>query len=115
MDLTEMIEHITLGDIAQALVFIIGLLGSIAYLKAHIHEWVLGDIDNKLEEIHSDSSKNYIVLFLEDLERGEEVSSTAIQRFYELYDDYIAKGKNGYIKSKVKELQDKGVLKTISD
>lgn len=113
MVLTDLMKNITLGDISQALIFIAGLLGSIAYLKKHIHEWVLGDTDKKLEQIQSDSCKDYIVLILEDLERGEKVSDTALQRFYERYGEYTSKGNNGYIKAKVKELVEQGVLKTV--
>ena len=109
------LSNLTLGDIAQAFVFLSGLIGSILYLKAHIHEWVLGDTDKKLEAMEMEACKDYIVRVIGDLERDEKLSETEIQRFYDRYDPYVKKGYNGYIKAKVEELQSTGKLKTFID
>ena len=107
------LSNLTLGNFAEALVFITGLLGSIAYLKANIHKWVLGDIDKKLEAIQMESCKDYLVQNIGNMERGVKLSQTEIQRFYDRYKIYGDLGGNGYIRSEVEALEEKGILSTI--
>ena len=109
MDVTSL----TVGEISNTILFIVALIGGIIYLKQHIHDWVLGGTDKKLDEIQMESCKDYLVIVIGDLERGTKLSDTELQRFYDRLGMYKKKGGNGYIQAKVNELQELGILKVI--
>ena len=107
------VAELTMGEISNTILFIVALIGGIIYLKQHIHDWVLGSTDKKIDEIQMESCKDYLVMVIGDLERGTHLSDTELQRFYDRLDMYHKKGGNGYIQAKVKDLQELGILKVI--
>lgn len=116
-------EGITLGQVAAALVFIVGFIGSISYLKGHLKDWIgdsvkdrfdavdrnINDLKRRIDDVDLANCKNFLVSALKDIETGaaDEIEK---ERFYEQYEHYTANGGNSYIKSKVEKLKKEGKL-----
>lgn len=66
-------------------------------------------MDQKHEKSDLAMCQNFLVNCLTNFERGIG-DQAMIQRFWKQYDYYIGKGKNSYIKSRVKELEADGKL-----
>lgn len=97
-------ENITLGQIGTALAFIVGLIGSITYLKMTINKSIantLEPINKKIDKLDLNQCRNYLVDFLTDIENGITKDDIQIKRAYEIYDHYKndLKG-NSYIHDK---------------
>lgn len=108
-----MFENITLGNISAFLVFLVGLISGVEFLLVRLRKLFdkkLEPLNTKLVEIGLSSDKNYLVRFLADVEQGNPVDETEIQRFYEIYSHYIKDGGNSYVKHKVEKLQKEGKL-----
>ena len=110
-------EGITLGQISLAITFIVGLISGIGYLSTMSRKWIksalkeeLTDITMKLDKVDLESTKNYLVTTLADVERGKTLDEIEKQRFYEQYQHYQEKGGNSYIKHKAEEVKNKGWL-----
>ena len=71
----------------------------------------LTDIDEKLTKVDKETCKNFLVRCLADVERGETLSETELERFSEQYDHYVKDlRQNTYIKDKVRKLKAEGKL-----
>lgn len=117
-------DTITIGQIAVALTFVIGIISSISYLKTHLKEWISGSLkDNfdkidknldaitkRVEEVDLQACKNYLVLFLADIEKGVPVDEIEKERFFEQEEHYYKLGGNSYIKKKIEALEKEGKL-----
>lgn len=117
-------EDITIGQVGAALAFIVGFFGGVAYLK-NVLKGILSSVvkqelepmrkqmdemQQKIDRVDMESCKNFLVRCLSELERGESISETERERFWEQYEHYIEKGHNSYIKSKVEQLRKQGKL-----
>lgn len=124
------IQSLTLEQISVAILFIVGLIGGVKYLKNGIKEGLedflsktldarfktlndkLNEIQDSVTELDVYTTKNFLVRFLADVERENYIYEPEKQRFWEEYDHYTKSlGKNSYIKEWVKDLQDAGKLK----
>ena len=117
-------ENITIGQFAAAIALIVGLITGIKYLNKTIKEWInaalndrfgnlekkIEEQDQKLNELDIDECKNYIILFISKVNNGERIEDIELQRFYSLYEHYLDKGENSFIKTKVEELKEKKFL-----
>lgn len=124
-------ESITIGQIAIAVAFIAALITGGVKIKDSVKKWLTSVLSEKFEEqkkatdeikksvddlrrqlctVDLENCKNYLVTFLAELERGEVKDEIEVQRFYEEYEHYTAKGGNSYVKEKVNKLKSKGVL-----
>lgn len=65
----------------------------------------ISDLEKTINISDMESCKNFLVRCLADVERGEPMSETESQRFYEQYEHYIENGGNTYIEHKVEALQ----------
>lgn len=99
-------EHITLGEIGNVFAYIVGLGASVA---AIVH-FVAKAVNKVFIPYALDSAKDYLVLFLARLERGEPVDNIEVERFHERYTFYTEHGGNSYIKDKVEKLKKDGKL-----
>jgi hypothetical protein len=71
----------------------------------------LTDIDDKLAKVDKETTKNFLVRCLADVERGDSLSETELERFSEQYDHYVKDlRQNTYIKDKVRKLKSEGKL-----
>ena len=117
-------EQITLGQIALGLTFIVGLIGSIKYLREHIHEWISGSLSDQFEAIDDkfdklteqidgvdmNATKNFLVARLAEVEKGSQMDEIERERFWEQYEHYSKIGGNSYIQRKVEQLKEDGKL-----
>lgn len=115
-------ENITLGQIAGAIGLLAVIVGGYVKLYTMIKE-KLGDIvsealkplndsileiNQRLDVVDMESCKNFLVRCIADIERGQDMSETEAERFWEQYDYYIKSGKNTYVKNKVEKLRKEG-------
>ena len=117
-------EQITLGQIGLAVTFIVGLIGGISYIKKHVQAWIndtlkvqfasidakIQHLDDKMEGIDVATCKNFLVARLAEIEKGIPMDEIEKERFWEQYEHYSKHGGNSYIKNKLDELQEKGLI-----
>lgn len=105
-------ENITLGDIAKVLGFVVGIGGSIAYLKNALTKSInktLQPINKKIDNLELSSTKTDLVNFMSQVENGQ-VSPEQVQNAYNLFDRYEKLGGNGFIHSKWEKLKKEGKI-----
>lgn len=118
-------ENITIGQIAVALVFLLGLWASVESIVKKVSKVFdssldkklkpinekMDKLDGKIDKVDSQATKNFLVSRLDAIERGEAVSEITKQRIYEEFEHYTydLKG-NSYIKKKFEKLQKDGQL-----
>ena len=119
------VQDLTLEQISVAILFIVGLIGGVKYLRKEIREALdklldekLSGINTKLDkmqdsitELDTQTTKNFLVRYLADIEREDVIFDTERQRFWEEYDHYTEElGKNSFIKEWVSRLNREGKL-----
>lgn len=123
--MAEMIKNATLLDISIVVIFIVGLIKGVKYLKKTIKEFFQGllndqfeamnkkldDMQDTMTSIDTQSCKNFLVRYLADIDRGAFIYESERQRFWEEYDHYIKDlGENSFIKEWVAKLKEEGKL-----
>ena len=117
-------DVITIKDISTGLALIVGLLTSTTYINKTLKEWIsknfnekvepfndkLNELDNKITSVDLGTCKNYLTRSLADLEKGNCLSDTELERFWEQYEHYLDNGGNSYIKHRVEKLQQENKL-----
>ena len=117
-------EQITLGEIGIAVAFLVALISGLGYLVTQVKKWITKLLEQQFQEIYDridnlqkqmeivdmESTKNYLVGFLSDVEKGAMIDEIQKERFYEQYEHYQKAGGNSYIKQKVEQLQSKNYL-----
>ena len=105
-------ENITLGDIAIALAFIVGLMGSIVYLKNVLTKSIdktLKPINSKIDALEMSYIKTDLVNFMSQAEIGQ-ISKEQNFNAHELYDRYCKLGGNSYVHDKWEKLRKEGKI-----
>lgn len=115
----------TLVNLAEIVTFLGGLIAGLTYLNKTLKKWLttvfkeqfgqidkrFGEIENRLDKSDKEATKNYLVQFISTVKRGEIISETEKQRFYEQYEHYTEDlDGNSYIKSEVEALKSKGYI-----
>lgn len=117
-------ENITIGQIALAVTFLVGLIGGLGYLKTHLKEWVgqsvkdqfvqmdskIEQINRRLDNVDLENCKNFLVTVITEVEKGGWLHEVERERFWEEYEHYVKLGGNSYIKKKVEQLEQDGKL-----
>ena len=110
-------ENLTLGQLAADLGIIVAILGGFGLLytklKGALEKIIteqLKPISDQLNKVDTETTKNFLVRCIADIERGDEMSETEKERFYEQYEHYVSLGGNTYIKAKVEKLIAEGKL-----
>lgn len=112
-------ENITLGQIAEWVAFFVALIGGLTYLHLQLKKWVsamlkdefepinkkLDSVSETLDSVDLENCKNFLVVILADIEKGNQLDEIEKERFWEEYGHYINKGGNSYIKTKVERLK----------
>lgn len=125
-----MLQKLTLEQLSIAIIFIGSLIAGIKYLKKELEDCLkdfleklldkqFKDVNDKLDTMQSSlrtldvqATKNFLVRYLADIERGEHIYDSEKQRFWEEYDHYIKDlGENSFIKEWVARLKEDGKLK----
>lgn len=110
-------ESLTLGELAKALTFFMGLIGSIKYIKSGTVKSLSKVIDNRLEpirkeikDLREETSKNNLssiktdLINLMELADKEIISTEQKIRAHETYDYYRQHGGNSYVHDKWERL-----------
>jgi hypothetical protein len=112
-------------QISVGILFIVGLIGGVKYLKTEIinffdklldskFQTTNGKIDNVAKELRNldvQTTRNFLVRYLADTERGQYLYDTEKEQFWKEYDHYIDDLKeNSFIKKWVEHLEDQGKL-----
>ena len=74
-------------------------------ITASIHK-----LEERVETVDQEACKNYLVIFLSGVDKGNAVDEIELERFWEEYQHYIKQGGNSYIKRKVEKLVADGKL-----
>ena len=119
----RIMENITLGEIAKTLAFVVGIIGSILYLKkgtikglSKVINEELNPIKKEIKEIKEETTKNNLSSIKTDLINLMELADRQIisieqkMRAYELYDYYSQHGGNSYVHDKWEKLKKEGKL-----
>ena len=119
------IQNLTLEQISAALLFIVALIGGVKYLKTEIKNFFDKLLDSKFQTTNSkidnvakelrnldvQTTRNFLVRYLADIERGQFIYDTEKEQFWKEYDHYIDDLKeNSFIKKWVERLEDQGKL-----
>ncbi len=123
--IADALKNLTLLDISVIVLFIIGLIRGVKELKKSIKEFLqklledqFKEVNNKLDEMQTSittldvqGTKNFLVRYLADVERGQYIYDSEARRFWEEYDHYIDDlHENSYIKEWVARLKKEGKL-----
>lgn len=106
-------ENITLGQIATALAFFLGMIGSVEALSFKLNKKIkniLEPMNKKIDNLELNTNKNFLVRFLSDVEQGNVIDETEWERFYETIQRYHLLGGNSYIDHKVEKLKKEGKI-----
>lgn len=117
-------ENVTLGQIGLAVTFLVGLITGLGYLKKHLKDWVgqavkdqidtlktdIDGVKKRLDDVDMESCKNFLVVFLSDVEKKTPIDEIQKERFWEQYEHYTKNGGNSYIRRKVEQLKSEGKL-----
>ncbi len=115
-------ESLTIGQIGGIITLLVGLISGVGYLSQSTKKWIknalkeqmdgiegkINTINSRLDKVDLESTKNYLVTFLSDVERGKDASEIELERFHEQYQHYQSLGGNSYIKDKYERLKNKG-------
>lgn len=119
-------QNLTLEEISVAVLFIVGFIGGVRYLRNALKDFFkkllddqfkavndkLDGMQNTIAKLDTQTCKNFLVRYLADIERGEFIYESEQQRFWEEYDHYVNDLKeNSYVKEWVKKLKEDGKLK----
>jgi len=120
-----MIQDLTLEQISIAVVFIVGLIGGVRYLRNAIRDFLkklledqfkivntkLDGMEQTIKKLDVQTCKNFLIRYLADIERGENIYESEKQRFWDEYKHYKDDLKeNAYIKEWVDRLKKEGKL-----
>ncbi len=114
----------TISQAATYLSVAAGIIGSIGILYGAVKKLLtgmlkeqttdiskqIGGLSERVDGMRMDQCKNFIISCVADVERGATLTEMQMQRFSECYDYYIEHGGNGYIRGKVKKLQESGKI-----
>lgn len=106
-----MLGNLTLDNVAADIglltVIIVGFSTVYIKLKDVLIQTIkeqLKPVTDAIDKVDKETTKNFLVRCIADVERGEVMGETEKERFYEQYEHYLSQGGNTYIKSKVDKL-----------
>lgn len=119
------VQNLTLEEVSAGILFIVALIGGVKYLKKELVNFLNNLLDSKfkttndkIDEVASalrtldvQTTRNFLVRYLADVERGQYVYDTEKEQFWKEYDHYIKELKeNSFIRKWVERLEDEGKL-----
>lgn len=117
-------ENLTFGDVSSALTLLVAFIGSVAFLNKKLKVWLTKALDDQFQAIDKEmkslqeqmtkvdmeSCKNFLVKVISDIDNGDQIGDTELERFWEQYEYYKSLGGNTYISKKVEKLEHEGRL-----
>lgn len=119
------IQNLTLEEVSAAILFLVALIGGVKYLKKEIKDFLDKLLDSKfkttndkidnmasaLRTLDVQTTRNFLVRYLADIERGQYIYDSEKQQFWNEYDHYIKELKeNSFIEKWVERLEEQGKL-----
>lgn len=120
-----MLQHLTLEQVSAGVLFIVALYGGVKYLKKEIIDFLnklldskftttnskIDDVASSLRVLDVQTTRNFLVRYLADIERGQYIYDAEREQFWNEYDHYIKELKeNSFIKKWVERLEEEGKL-----
>ena len=119
-----LMQTVTLGEVGMTLTFIVGLLTAIGYLKEKGKNLIncsvkadlksisdkIDKLDGKISDVDMNSTKNFLVARLSEIESGKKMDEIERERFWEQYEHYQKIGGNSYVHEKVEKFKSSGIL-----
>lgn len=120
----NVLSEITLGQIAVCATFIVGFIASINKLADVIERVIkkvvqpeldtikadLDSLNKKSDEQYLETIKEYLVLVMSDIEKGDKLDEVELSLFLEKFNYYTSKGGNSYIHRKYDKLKEEGKI-----
>lgn len=117
-------DKITIGQIAAAVAMVAALISGLAVIGQKLKKYIqnafddstqaiqasLKKLEDRVETVDQEACKNYLVIFLSGVDKGNTVDEIEKERFWEEYQHYTKAGGNSYIKRKVEKLVTEGKL-----
>ncbi len=117
-------ENLTLGDVSSALTLLVAFIGSVAFLHKKMKLWLTEALDDqfqaidkemqalqdRMDRVDLEGCKNFLVKVISDIDSGDQIGETELERFWEQYEYYKSLGGNTYIAKKVEKLEQEGRL-----
>ena len=119
------IQNLTLEHISVAVLFVVGLIGGVKYLKTEFTNFLNRLLDSKfkttndkidgvakeLRSLDVQTTRNFLVRYLADIERGQYIYDSEMEQFWKEYDHYIKELKeNSFVEKWVERLEEQGKL-----
>lgn len=119
------VQNLTLEQVSAGILFIVALIGGVKYLKKELVNFLNNLLDSKFKTTNSkiddvadalrtldvQTTRNFLVRYLADVERGQYVYDTEKEQFWKEYDHYIKELKeNSFIKKWVERLEEQGKI-----
>lgn len=119
------IQDLTFEQVSAGLLFIVAFIGGVKYLKKEIKDFFdklldskfkttndkIDDLAGALRTLDIQTTRNFLVRYLADIERGQFIYDSEKQQFWNEYDHYIKELKeNSFISKWVERLEDEGKL-----
>ena len=112
-------ENITLGQVAVVVASLAAFITGLGVLYGKLKKWLkavfkeelepisksIEKVEKRLDDVDLESTKNYLVTYLSNVEKGNAVDEIERERFWEMYNHYSKVGGNSYIKHKVEKLE----------
>lgn len=105
-----MIENLTMGQLAADIGILLAICGGFGTLYVKLRSALIKAITDQLTPIKMEICKNFLVRCFADIDRGDALTETELERFKEEYDYYTTHGGNTYIKDKYEKLKNEGKL-----
>lgn len=110
----KIMDNITLGQISNVMLWVIGFGGSTAAIVAAVQKAIkkgFEPINKKIDAVDMNSTKNYLVQQIGEIDRNGYIDGAAKVRFYEELQHYEKDlAGNSYIKDEVERLKKEGKL-----
>lgn len=110
-------QSLTLQRIYDNIVFIVALCGGMYAIYRGVKRGIkklleeeFEALNKRIDSIDMETTKNFLVRFLADVEKGTVVTEIERERFWEQYEHYLKMDGNSYVKEWVAKLQKKGWL-----
>ena len=115
----SIMENITLGQVAVVVASLAAFITGLGVLYGKLKKWLkavfkeelepisksIEKVEKRLDDVDLESTKNYLVTYLSNVEKGNAVDEIERERFWEMYNHYSKVGGNSYIKHKVEKLE----------
>lgn len=115
-------ENLTFGDVSSALTMLVAFVGSVVFLHNKLKKWIAQSLDeqfqaidkemkalqDRMDRVDMESCKNFLVGVIADIDSGNQVGDTELERFWEQFGYYKDMGGNTYIAKKVEKLEHEG-------